>query len=350
MKTIENQEPKLLKGSDHIRLFPTNGMSREEWLDKRRRTVGGSEAGTILGLNPFQSAYALWNEKLGITAPFEGNLATECGTFMEEFVAKKFQSISGYAVRRTNYLWYNDRYEGSHASPDRLVHYKSDNSNRGIGHPVAGLECKTTSEFRLKKFRGVDFPEQYYAQCVHYMMVTELRVWYLAVLVGNREFHIFRLVRDDNDDMPAWCEGQLLITDEEINALYEAEAAFMVNLRNRIPPTVDGSDSSTEAVKVVNGDSTNDIVLDMQGCDALLRQYLCHKADAKAADDQAEAIANQIKLLMGDHSKGICGSITISYKTQQSGRMDTTRLLKDHPEMAIYKKAVSSRPFKVVEA
>ena len=33
--------------------------SREQWLEERKKTVGGSEIGAILGMNPWQSAYSL---------------------------------------------------------------------------------------------------------------------------------------------------------------------------------------------------------------------------------------------------------------------------------------------------
>ena len=41
----------------------TRDRSREAWLEKRRLSIGGSDAGTLLGLNPYTSPYALWAEK-----------------------------------------------------------------------------------------------------------------------------------------------------------------------------------------------------------------------------------------------------------------------------------------------
>lgn len=39
--------------------------THEEWLDNRLKGVGGSDAGSVLGLNKYKSAYALWCEKTG---------------------------------------------------------------------------------------------------------------------------------------------------------------------------------------------------------------------------------------------------------------------------------------------
>jgi putative phage-type endonuclease len=43
-------------------------MTIEEWLDTRKEGVGGSDVGTILGTNPWQSALGLFYEKLNISS------------------------------------------------------------------------------------------------------------------------------------------------------------------------------------------------------------------------------------------------------------------------------------------
>ena len=37
--------------------------SREEWLQNRSKGIGASEAGTVLGLNPWETPYQLWRRK-----------------------------------------------------------------------------------------------------------------------------------------------------------------------------------------------------------------------------------------------------------------------------------------------
>ena len=34
--------------------------SREEWLELRKKYIGGSDASAVIGANPYRSAYALW--------------------------------------------------------------------------------------------------------------------------------------------------------------------------------------------------------------------------------------------------------------------------------------------------
>ena len=42
---------------------------RDAWLKMRTQGIGGSDAGTIVGLNPWKSKYELWLEKTGQVVP-----------------------------------------------------------------------------------------------------------------------------------------------------------------------------------------------------------------------------------------------------------------------------------------
>ena len=141
----------------------------EEWKALRGKYIGGSDAAAVVGLNPWVSPYSLWCEKTGRTPGFAGNLATECGTYMEDFVAQKFAQETGKKVRRANYSFFNSDYPFAIANIDREI----------VGED-AGLECKTTSELNLKRFKGGEFPENYYCQCVHYLAITGKKRWYQA--------------------------------------------------------------------------------------------------------------------------------------------------------------------------
>ena len=43
-------------------------ITREQWLEYRRTGIGGSDASTIVGLNPYSSPYYLFCDKIGRTA------------------------------------------------------------------------------------------------------------------------------------------------------------------------------------------------------------------------------------------------------------------------------------------
>lgn len=71
----------------------TVGMTDEQWHAERRKSIGGSDAGTILGLNKYSSPYALWAEKTGRVTPedISDREAVRLGHDLEDYVAKRFQ-------------------------------------------------------------------------------------------------------------------------------------------------------------------------------------------------------------------------------------------------------------------
>ena len=43
--------------------------SREEWLDERKKSIGGSDAAACIGMNPWKTNVQLWEEKTGRIEP-----------------------------------------------------------------------------------------------------------------------------------------------------------------------------------------------------------------------------------------------------------------------------------------
>lgn len=95
--------------------------NHDEWLALRSRYIGGSDAAAVVGLNAFSSPYSLWAEKTGKVPGFAGNLATEVGTYLEEFVAQKFAQETGKKVRKCNQSFLNSQYPFAIANIDRKI-------------------------------------------------------------------------------------------------------------------------------------------------------------------------------------------------------------------------------------
>lgn len=297
--------------------------SHEEWKELRSHYIGGSDAAAVVGLNPFVSRYSLWAEKTGRLPGFEGNLATEVGTYLEEFVAQKFAEETGKKVRRVNMSFLNDEYPFAIANIDRDV----------VGED-AGLEIKTTSELNLKKFKGGEYPANYYAQMVHYMAVTGKQRWYLAVLIGNREFKWFVLERDE----------------DEIAALMEAEREFMHLVKTNTPPEPDGMQATSEAIAAMYPES-NASSVDLYIYRAELARYLSLGKQIKELEQQQTEAANTIKAYLGEAERGECEGFKASWKSQTRRTFDSKRFMADHAELDFsgYYKETSARVFRVTE-
>lgn len=296
----------------------------DEWLQIRKQYIGGSDAGAIIGLNPYSSPFSVWAEKTGSVKGFEGNTITKVGNYLEEFVAKMFEDEHICKVRRCNFTLVNDLYPWACANIDREI----------VGEDAI-LECKTTNSYvTVKKFRQGEYPEQWYAQMTHYLGVTGKKRAYLAVLSECRDFRIFTLERDES----------------EIKALMDAEKDFWTRyVETRKMPPVDGSDATSDAVKQIFNTDSGDTV-DLFGMGSLFQQRAELMKGEKTLKEAREAIDNQIKVAMGSASKGICGAWTVSWKMQNTGGLDREAIRKDYPgiDFGKYAKA-QTRTFRVTE-
>lgn len=295
--------------------------SHEEWKELRSHYIGGSDAAAVVGLNPFSSPYSLWAEKTGRIPGFEGNLATEVGTYLEEFVAQKFAAETGKKVRRANQSFLNSDYPWAIANIDRDI----------VGED-AGLEIKTTSELNLKKFAGGEYPANYYAQMVHYLAITGKQRWYLAVLIGNREFKWFVLERDE----------------DEIAALMEAEKDFWRHVETDTPPAADGMQATGEAIKTIYPES-NGSTVDLYIYRKELARYLSLCEQIKELEQQRDEAANTFKAFMGEAERGECDGYKVSWKSQTRRTFDSKAFMADHAELDYsgYYKESSTRVLRV---
>jgi len=297
--------------------------SHEEWLKIRKGYIGGSDAGAIIGLNPYNSAFSVWAEKTGQTPEFEGNISTRVGTYLEDLVAKLFMEETGKQVQRMNFTIVNADYPWACANIDREV----------IGEDAV-LEIKTTTSFgAIKKFRSGEYPEQWYGQMVHYLAVTGAKKAYLAALENNRELRVFELERDE----------------EEVKALMDAEREFWNTyvLPKKTPP-VDGHSATSEAIKKIFSEEAGDSI-DLSGFLDVFQQRKAVNEQIKNLKTELDGLDNRIKVAMGSMAKGTCGRFSVSWKLQNTSGLDRDKIKADFPEIDFSKYASQSRVFRVTE-
>lgn len=298
--------------------------NKEDWLSIRKGYIGGSDAGAVVGLNPYKSAYSLWAEKTGKIPEFEGNTTTRVGSYLEELVANMFTEETGKKVRKKNRILVNEEYPFACADVDRMI----------VGEKAI-LECKTTnSTVAMKKFKNGEYPEAWYCQMTHYLAVTGLEKAYLAVLIECRDFKVFELNRDE----------------EEIAALMSAEKDFWNLVKTDTPPPADGMASTSEALTALYPQSNAEIV-DLFGYETELEQYIAISAEIKRLEGLKEWHANKVKAFLGEAGKGENERYRVSWTTSERKSLDTKRLTGEHPEIDLneYYKVSALRTFRVTE-
>jgi len=188
-----------------IKKIPTAGLSYEEWVNLRKSLVykgmvGGSDASTLLGLNPWTSKITRWNQSVG-TANIK-NIDNEVmfhGRLLEDYVADLWQYWTGDPVEminnyqsknklrksiRRNSIFINSDYPFLFANIDRQITKHDEMQGKGI------LEIKTISGYNADKWEG-GIPPYYIAQIQLYMLVLGYDYGQFAFLKDGRHMDVF---------------------------------------------------------------------------------------------------------------------------------------------------------------
>ena len=301
----------------------TKDMPHEEWLEHRRNSIGGSDASAIIGMNGYSSPYTVWADKLGKLPPKEDNEAMRLGRDLEEYVAKRFTEATGKKVRRENNILINPDIPFAHANVDRMI----------VGED-AGFEAKTTSALNTRKFKNGEYPENYYVQCVHYLMVTGCKKWYLGVLVLGVEFKWFEIERDEG----------------EIEALKKSEADFWEYVKTKEAPPADGSKSTSETLRTIYPESNGETI-SLMAFEDVLKQYKHLASMEEDYKKMKEECANQIKAYMGEASKGESSNFKVTWSSSTRTTFDHKKFAQDNPNLILdrYYKSTPTRTFKITE-
>jgi putative phage-type endonuclease len=305
-----------------LQLISTRGMSREKWLEERRKGLGGSDAAAVAGLSRYRTPIQVYMEKLGLVDPPEENEAMYWGKKLEDIVAEEFSIRTGLKVRRRNAILLHPDHSFMLANVDRFIVGKNE-----------GLECKTTSAYRVDEWKDDEIPWEYAIQCHHYMAVTGYSAWWIAVLIGGNRFIYKRIERDE-----------AIIRD-----LIKIESHFWnYHVLQEIPPDPDGSAASSELVRRIYPES-NGLELDLPSAvERWIEQYEQAAEEEKAAAARKEEAANNIKMLLGEYEVGRFKDWKITWRSISSSRLDTKRLKAELPDIyAKYTNQTSSRRFEI---
>lgn len=297
-------------------------ITREQWLEYRRSGIGGSDASTIVGLNPYNSPYSLFCDKMGALPEKEDTESMRQGRDLEQYVAERWMERTGKRVKRNNTMWRSTRWPWMLADIDREV----------IGEN-AGLECKTTSVYNRHDFAGGEVPLTYYVQCQHYMAVMGFDRMYLAVLVLNRGFYNFVIERDE----------------EEIETLAAAEKSFWEHLEAGDPPPLDGSAATQNALKAMYPKEDSALELELpRESESELTQYIHLQKAIQELQTECDAIKTRTMSRMGEAALAAAGKMTCSWVTRKRTSVDTTALKREYPE--IYKETSKTTAYRVFSA
>ena len=281
--------------------------------------IGGSDVGTILGVNKFKSAYELYLEKTGQIEPknLDDKLQVKLGHKMEQVVAELYEEQENCKVKKSNRSYRCKEYPFLVGHIDRKVFKKK-----------KGLEIKTTSSFNKTDYEDGEVPPTHYYQCMFYMMLTGLRDWDLCTLRDNRELFVTHIKWNSQI-----AEDML----DRILSFWECVEKKEWNQE------IDGTDGTTNAIERLYPESKeNTLALINNETITTVEEY--NEAKKAIADLQeiVNAFENEVKTVMQNSEQAIVDNrYKVVWKTTtRSGGYDVKKYLSDHPnsELVKYKK------------
>ena len=200
-----------------------------EWLQERKNGLGASDAGTIIGVNPWKSNVQLWAEKTGQREA-------------EDISDKPYVQYGHAAEEHIRALFALDHPElqVTYESPDKIIRNDEhpwlfctpDGELQDASGRHGGLEIKTTEIMSSRKWTEWNgrIPDQYYAQVCHQMLAAGWEfVWLRAqIKFTTRDGEKRAETRDYYIDRAE--------VEEDIKALQEAEIAFWEQVQRRTCP------------------------------------------------------------------------------------------------------------------
>jgi putative phage-type endonuclease len=205
--------------------------SRNEWLKGRGHTIGGSDASSILGVNPWMTNANLYRIKAGeeeqedISDKDIVKFGVNAEPLMREMFKLDYPELEVFYVE--NNIWHNDKYPFAHASLDGWL--KDKDGRMGI------FENKTVNimnSAQLEHWKD-SIPDYYYCQLLHYFLVTEFE---FAILKA-------RLRWEKTEDKEVYCQIRHYRIEREevkddIEYLMEEEKKFFEKLKSGEHPSL----------------------------------------------------------------------------------------------------------------
>jgi len=186
----------------------------DEWYAFRQNGIGGSEVGTVLGLNKYDTNVRVFHEKIGSIEPrridsermfwgrtneeniarvwqyYDGTQEGYVENYTNDKIVRKCRNVNGYVV--------NPEYPWLFASVDRLIN-KEGGFNLITGEPLtqeAILECKNMSYWVSKMWED-GIPIFYLLQIHQYMAILETDYAEIAMLVDGGRLVVEKIHRDE---------------------------------------------------------------------------------------------------------------------------------------------------------
>ena len=252
----------------------------QAWHAFRRKGVGASDIGALLGLSKWSSPMSLWCEKLGLLPPSEETQRQRIGKRMETVLAAEFQDETGLTLAgEQTWLTSLDWSIARCTIDGAVVPPPAPGTDPNLSDFLGPWEAKTSA------MRGWDeIPPTYLAQIQWQMYVMGAPRAWLTVMFAGFQIETYTVERDDAD----------------IAFMVERAKEFWHLVETETMPEVDGSDATTDALSHLYPRHIEGRTVDLSGMAAKVAHLLDLKDEAKRIKDETKELNNEIRAAIGD--------------------------------------------------
>lgn len=237
-----------------------------EWHELRLTGISGTDAGTILGVNPYASAYSLWAQKTGrVTRDIEQNQRMRLGQLLEGPLLQMFAESNPNLKVETCGTYRSKEFPWMIANPDALA---------WDGDKLYIVEVKTARQY------WDEIPPHYIAQVLHYADVFDADGITLVALTGGD-----------------YREYSIPFEREMVEAQREAMLSFWELIEEDLEPQWDGSQATYDTVREMQSGDMTEESIDIGELGVLLSNA---QANYKAAEEELNTCKSATLAQMGD--------------------------------------------------
>jgi putative phage-type endonuclease len=276
-----------------------------EWHEARASVIGGSEVGSIMGVNSFESRYVLWYRKAGYLGKTEevANPLFEWGHRLEPVVAQKFADMHPEFDVQVSGSWVHQDRPWHGANPDRLLASRYAYGQDEHGNTLYDtLDVEAVQEIKTS-MSGYGWerdmcPVKYILQLRWYMECFGLEYGYLVVLVSLGDYREFLVPRDVTRPVVSMQTGAEEWYSAGGQEMLDAAHEFYLSLPGKLtefgtPPPIDGGTDTYAMMRERHPDIINSDV-------EVGRELAEQLKSALEAEKAAVAEARRMKSVMLD--------------------------------------------------
>lgn len=260
-----------------------------EWHELRAQGISGTDAGTILGVNPFASAYSLWCAKTGqIDRDVPQNQRMRLGQLLEEPLLQMFAESNPHLEVYTTGTWRSKEHPWMVANPDALAF---------DGDKLYIVEVKTSRNY------WDEIPPHYVAQVIHYADVFSADGIIMVALTGGD-----------------YREYQVPFEEEMVHAQRGASEMFWNMVLEKQVPDWDGAEATYEAVRDMASTTIAEESIELGELGVHLSNAFSRH---KAAEEELRQVKSATLAQMGDAKYGMCSEggepVLVAVKRSRAG-------------------------------